>query len=57
MQVLNLCLARVRTNARYHQICVVSEFEDVVDAANVGSRFQNHSLILYMLTITAGYRH
>jgi len=32
VQVLNLCLARVRANARYHQyqICVVGEFEDSI---------------------------
>jgi len=30
VQVLNLCLARVRANARNHQICVISEFEDSI---------------------------
>jgi len=28
--VLNLCLACVRANARYHQISVVGEFEDSI---------------------------
>ena len=30
VQVLDLRLARVCANARYHQICVVGEFEDSI---------------------------